>query len=82
MNITYNENVCRFGFILIKGELNLYVPLLLSQFLDRAVKLYGKKTALIDDDKSFTYAEINERVNQLSRGLNYLGVKKGTVSHT
>ncbi|WP_396232292.1 long-chain-fatty-acid--CoA ligase [Fredinandcohnia sp. QZ13] len=57
--------------------MNLYVPLLLSQFLDRAVKLYGEKTALIDDDKSFTYAEVNDRVNQLSRGLRHLGVEKG-----
>lgn len=55
----------------------MYVPLLLSQFLDRAVKLYGKKTALIDDEKRFTYAEVNERVNRLSRGLQHLGVSKG-----
>ncbi|MFT4415497.1 long-chain-fatty-acid--CoA ligase [Fredinandcohnia humi] len=55
----------------------LYVPLLLSQFLDRAVKLYGKKTALIDDGKSFTYEEVNDRVNQLSHGLRHLGVTKG-----
>ncbi|WP_445724490.1 long-chain-fatty-acid--CoA ligase [Fredinandcohnia sp. FSL W7-1320] len=64
-------------FNLLKGEIHLYVPLLLSQFLDRAVKLYGAKTALIDDDKSFTYEEVNERVNQLSRGLRHLGVEKG-----
>ncbi|WP_449540270.1 long-chain-fatty-acid--CoA ligase [Ferdinandcohnia sp. Marseille-Q9671] len=55
----------------------MYVPLLLSQFLDRAVKLYGGKTAVIDDDKRFTYSEINERVNQLSRGLRHLGINKG-----
>ncbi|WP_191566013.1 long-chain-fatty-acid--CoA ligase [Metabacillus idriensis] len=53
------------------------VPLLLPQFLDRAVTLYGKKTAVIDDSKEFTYAEVNERVNQLSRGLSELGIEKG-----
>jgi fatty-acyl-CoA synthase len=53
------------------------VPLLLPQFLDRAVKLYGEKTAVIDELKEFTYAEVNERVNQLSRGLRELGIEKG-----
>jgi fatty-acyl-CoA synthase len=51
--------------------------MLLPQFLDRAVKLYGKKTAVIDDEKILTYAELNKRVNQLSRGLQDSGVKKG-----
>jgi fatty-acyl-CoA synthase len=53
------------------------VPLLLPQFLDQAVTLYGKKTALLDDSKEFTYSEVNERVNQLSRGLSELGIEKG-----
>jgi fatty-acyl-CoA synthase len=51
--------------------------MLLPQFLDRAIKLYGSKTALIDDEKVYTYSELNERVNQLSRGLLDSGVKKG-----
>lgn len=53
------------------------VPLVLTQFLDRAVALYGNKTAVYCDDREFTYEEINQRVNQLSRGLQSLGVKKG-----
>lgn len=53
------------------------VPLLLTQFLDRAVKLYGDKKAIICDDRVFTYREMNERVNQLSTGLRKLGVRKG-----
>lgn len=53
------------------------VPLLLTGFLDRAVSLYGNKQALFCDDRSFTYNELNDRVNQLSHGLNSLGVKKG-----
>ncbi|WP_252502605.1 long-chain-fatty-acid--CoA ligase [Sporosarcina sp. Marseille-Q4943] len=53
------------------------VPLILTQFLDNAVKLYGDKKAIISDDRVFTYREMNERVNQLSNGLRTLGVKKG-----
>ncbi|WP_340002621.1 long-chain-fatty-acid--CoA ligase [Oceanobacillus sp. FSL K6-0127] len=55
----------------------MYVPLLLTDFLDRAVKLYGDKTAVIDDEKVVTYFELNERVNRLSHGLKELGVEKG-----
>lgn len=55
----------------------MHVPLLLNQFLDRAVSLYGEKIAVINEDKSITYNELNGRVNQLSHGLKELGVKKG-----
>ncbi|MFS0646307.1 long-chain-fatty-acid--CoA ligase [Siminovitchia sp. 179-K 8D1 HS] len=55
----------------------MYVPLLLTQFLDRAVKLYGAKTAVIDDDRVLTYSELNDRVNRLSHGLKELGIEKG-----
>ncbi|MDQ0216429.1 fatty-acyl-CoA synthase [Oikeobacillus pervagus] len=53
------------------------VPLVLTQFLDRAVTYYGDKTGVICDDRSFTYHQLNERVNQLSHGLKGLGVQKG-----
>ncbi|WP_153124841.1 long-chain-fatty-acid--CoA ligase [Peribacillus tepidiphilus] len=53
------------------------VPLVLTQFLDRAVKLYGEKKAVYCDDRVFTYNELNGRVNQLSNGLRELGVNKG-----
>ncbi|MFC3883677.1 long-chain-fatty-acid--CoA ligase [Bacillus songklensis] len=53
------------------------VPLLLTEFLDRAVSLYGQKTAVIDGKRSFTYVQLQERVNQLSNGLRSLGIKKG-----
>ncbi len=55
----------------------MHVPLVLTDFLDRAVELYGSKPAIIDDRQTLTYYELNERVNQLSRGLKDLGVKKG-----
>ncbi|MGN1387237.1 MAG: long-chain-fatty-acid--CoA ligase [Bacillus sp. (in: firmicutes)] len=53
------------------------VPLVVTEFLDRAVKLYGKKQAIFSDERVFTYEELNVRVNQLSRGLRELGVQKG-----
>src|SRR5690625_897402 len=53
-------------------------PMILTDFLDRAVHLYGNKPAIIDEEGTrYTYAEINKRVNQLSHGLASLGVKKG-----
>ncbi|MGO4887480.1 fatty acid--CoA ligase [Anaerobacillus sp. MEB173] len=55
----------------------MYVPLLLTHFLDRAVTLYGEKTAVIDDSKTVTYAQLNDRVNQLSHGLKALNITKG-----
>ncbi|WP_075981484.1 long-chain-fatty-acid--CoA ligase [Bacillus massilinigeriensis] len=53
------------------------VPLVLTDFLDRAVSLYGTKEAIFCDDRVFTYSELNERVNRLSHGLRELGIKKG-----
>ncbi|ARI77399.1 long-chain-fatty-acid--CoA ligase [Halobacillus mangrovi] len=53
------------------------VPLVLTDFLDRAVNLYGEKPAIIDDERVLTYRQLNGRVNQLSRGLESLGIQKG-----
>ena len=52
-------------------------PLLLPQFLKRAAKLYGEKTAVIDEDVRYTYDKMNKRVNRLSHGLLGLGIEKG-----
>lgn len=53
------------------------VPLVLTDFLDRAVALYGDKEAIFCDDRSFTYKQLGERVNRLAHGLKDLGVQKG-----
>lgn len=53
------------------------IPLVLTDFLDRAVKLYGNKSAIVSDERIFTYQQLNDRVNRLSRGLKDFGVKKG-----
>lgn len=55
----------------------MHVPLVLTDFLDRAVKLYGDKVAIIDDTRELTYSQLNDRVNQLSHGLKALNIKKG-----
>lgn len=53
------------------------VPLVLTHFLDRAVSLYGTKEALYSEGRTFTYNDLNDRVNRLSHGLQNLGIKKG-----
>jgi len=53
------------------------VPLLISDFLRRAAKLYPNKTAIVSGDRRFTYREFQERVNQLSHALLGLGVGRG-----
>lgn len=53
------------------------VPLIVPHFLDRAVTLYGRKRAIFSEERSLTYDELNERVNQLAHGLKDLGVEKG-----
>ncbi|WP_226676962.1 long-chain-fatty-acid--CoA ligase [Rossellomorea aquimaris] len=55
----------------------MHVPLVLTDFLDRAVELYGDKVAIIDDEKRLTYKQLNDRVNQLARGLKQFGIEKG-----
>jgi fatty-acyl-CoA synthase len=52
------------------------IPLVLPQFLDRAVALYGEKDAVYCEGRVFTYRQLNNRVNQLSRGLREFGIGK------
>lgn len=47
------------------------------RFLERAVKIYGKKTGVICGAERFSYLEFDRRVNQLSDGLLKMGVTKG-----
>ena len=55
----------------------MYVPMLVTDFVKRAVKQYGKKVGIVDGEKRFTYAEFGERVNRLSNALLSLGIEKG-----
>ena len=53
------------------------VPLLVDDFLDRAAALYPTKTAIVDGDLRFTYADFRERVDRLSNAMLDLGLKQG-----
>jgi fatty-acyl-CoA synthase len=53
------------------------VPMLVADFLRRAVHLYPNRAAIIDRDRRFTYAQFQERVNRLANALAALGVQKG-----
>ncbi|MGD8189508.1 long-chain-fatty-acid--CoA ligase [Brevibacillus ginsengisoli] len=55
----------------------MYVPLLLQDFLKRAVYHYPQKTAVIDGERRFTYEEIGQRVNRLSNAFRSYGIQKG-----
>jgi fatty-acyl-CoA synthase len=53
------------------------IPLSPVRFLERAVKIYGNKTAAVCGADRLSYLDYGERVNRLSNGLLKLGVKKG-----
>jgi fatty-acyl-CoA synthase len=53
------------------------VPLLITDFLRRAVRLYPDKTAVVDGENRFTYRELDERIDRLSNALLDLGLTQG-----
>ena len=53
------------------------VPMLITDFLRRAVRLYPDKTACVDGDLRLTYGELDERVNRLANALLDLGLEPG-----
>jgi fatty-acyl-CoA synthase len=53
------------------------VPLLVTDFLRRAVRLYPEKTAVVDGANRFRYRDLEERANRLSNALLDLGLERG-----
>lgn len=53
------------------------IPLTPVRFLERALKVYGRKTGAICGKLRFSYTEYGKRVNKLSNALKDLGVQKG-----
>ncbi|MCK4600467.1 long-chain-fatty-acid--CoA ligase [Candidatus Bipolaricaulota bacterium] len=49
----------------------------LSQVLSETTRAFPQRNAIIDQGCKISYQELNERVNQLARGLIELGVQKG-----
>jgi len=48
-----------------------------TDFLNIATAICPDKTAIVFEDKRYTFSQLNERVNRLANGLLKLGVKKG-----
>lgn len=53
-------------------------PQTLPGLLESAVERWSGRTALISEDERWTYAELGEQVERMSRGLVALGVGKGS----
>jgi acyl-CoA synthetase (AMP-forming)/AMP-acid ligase II len=51
--------------------------LVLGEFLRRNADRYADRTAVVYQDRSYTYREFNARVNRMANALVGLGVKKG-----
>jgi acyl-CoA synthetase (AMP-forming)/AMP-acid ligase II len=48
-----------------------------TDFLNIATAICPDKTAIVFEDKRYTFSQLNERVNRLANGLLNLGIKKG-----
>ncbi|MBN2179140.1 MAG: long-chain-fatty-acid--CoA ligase [Deltaproteobacteria bacterium] len=55
----------------------MQVPMTPARILERAVKLYPEKEAIIDGDIRLTYREFYARVNRTSRAIEGLGISRG-----
>lgn len=53
------------------------IPLTQVRFLERAVKLFHSKTAVVCQDQRWTYSEHGERVERLANALEDLGILPG-----
>jgi fatty-acyl-CoA synthase len=53
-----------------------YVPLTPVSFLRRAVSAFANKTAVIDGERRYTYAQLHDRCVRLASALAGLGVKR------
>ena len=54
-----------------------YVPLEPAAWLRRSARVFGDRTAVIDDDVTFTYLEFDARVDRIVGALRSLGVRAG-----
>ena len=54
-----------------------FQPLTPTAYLDRSATVFGDRTAIIDDDRVFTYAQFADRSYRLTGALANWGVKPG-----
>ncbi|MBS3808603.1 MAG: long-chain-fatty-acid--CoA ligase [Desulfobacterales bacterium] len=55
----------------------MQVPMTPKRILDRAVKLYPKKTAVVDGDIRLSYEQVQDRVYQVVHALDDLNISQG-----
>jgi fatty-acyl-CoA synthase len=54
-----------------------FEPLTPTNFLRRSASVFAHRTAVVDGDVTFTYAQMWDRVRRLAGGLAHLGVRPG-----
>lgn len=57
-------------------EAGCWQGLTIGQMLEESGQKFAEKTAIIDHERTLTYAELNERVDKLASGLLALGIQK------
>jgi fatty-acyl-CoA synthase len=56
----------------------MHRPLLTTDYLDRAVRLFGDDLGVVDEDGTeYTYGELGDRIDSLSGALRAAGVERG-----
>ena len=53
------------------------IPLTPVRFLERTIKIFGPRTAVVCEGKRWTYSQFGERTERLANALEDLGVKPG-----
>ena len=63
----------------IAAKYKAATPYTMADRLDDCVRDFGERTFLTEGDVRYTYAQFNQRANQVARVLHEQGVKKGDV---
>jgi fatty-acyl-CoA synthase len=61
----------------MRKSLAPYAPYPLHDLLARAAGRYGRRVAVIDGNRRFTYEQLSEYSNRFASALAKLGVRKG-----
>ena len=61
----------------LRKSLAPYEAIPLQELLARAARRWGGKTAIIDGERVFTYADLREQSDRLAAGLAAMGVERG-----
>ncbi len=68
--------LCSEKFYIQRGRM-MHYPLTPIDWKRRAIKYYPSKVAVIDEEKTFTYAQFGERTDRLSQALLKAGINEG-----